>query len=73
VVDPDVDRLVIINEDGTMFNEEYTLVAVSDYVLGQTPGNTVSQKLLTGITIGLSLRYTGGEVKTVSYRARWKL
>ena len=42
VVDPDVDRLAIINEDGTMFNEEYTLVAVADYVLGNTPGNTVS-------------------------------
>ncbi|MDA3930272.1 MAG: phosphoglucosamine mutase [Prolixibacteraceae bacterium] len=42
VVDPDVDRLVILNEDGTMFNEEYTLVAVSDYVLSKTPGNTVS-------------------------------
>jgi phosphomannomutase len=42
VVDPDVDRLVIINEDASMFGEEYTLVAVSDYVLGHTPGNTVS-------------------------------
>ena len=42
VVDPDVDRLAIINEDGSMFNEEYTLVAVADYVLGKTPGNTVS-------------------------------
>ena len=42
VVDPDVDRLAIISEDGSMFNEEYTLVAVADYVLGQTPGNTVS-------------------------------
>ncbi len=42
VVDPDVDRLAIINEDGTMFNEEYTLVAVSDYVLSHTKGNTVS-------------------------------
>ncbi len=42
VVDPDVDRLAIINEDGTMFNEEYTLVAVADYVLSKTPGNTVS-------------------------------
>lgn len=42
VVDPDVDRLAIINEDGTMFNEEYTLVAVADYVLKHTPGNTVS-------------------------------
>ncbi len=42
VVDPDVDRLSVINEDGTMFNEEYTLVAVADYVLSLTPGNTVS-------------------------------
>jgi len=42
VVDPDVDRLAIINEDGTMFGEEYTLVAVADYVLSNTPGNTVS-------------------------------
>lgn len=42
VVDPDVDRLAIINEDGTMFNEEYTLVAVADYVLSHTNGNTVS-------------------------------
>lgn len=42
VVDPDVDRLAIINEDGTMFNEEYTLVAVADYVLSCQKGNTVS-------------------------------
>ena len=42
VVDPDVDRLAIICEDGSMFGEEYTLVAVSDYVLGHTPGSTVS-------------------------------
>ena len=42
VVDPDVDRLAIINEDGSMFNEEYTLVAVADYVLKHTKGNTVS-------------------------------
>jgi phosphomannomutase len=42
VVDPDVDRLAIINENGSMFNEEYTLVAVADYVLSKTPGNTVS-------------------------------
>ena len=42
VVDPDVDRLAIVNEDGTMFGEEYTLVSVADYVLQQTPGNTVS-------------------------------
>ncbi len=42
VVDPDVDRLSIISEDGSMFNEEYTLVAIADYVLSKTPGNTVS-------------------------------
>lgn len=42
VVDPDVDRLAIINEDGTMFGEEYTLVAVADYVLSKTPGDTCS-------------------------------
>jgi phosphomannomutase len=42
VVDPDVDRLAIINEDGTLFNEEYTLVAVADYVLSNSKGNTVS-------------------------------
>ena len=42
VVDPDVDRLCFMNEDGSPFGEEYTLVAVADYVLSQTPGNTVS-------------------------------
>lgn len=42
VVDPDVDRLAMICEDGTMYGEEYTLVTVADYVLSHTPGNTVS-------------------------------
>lgn len=42
VVDPDVDRLAIVCEDGSFFGEEYTLVAVADYVLGKTSGNTVS-------------------------------
>lgn len=42
VVDPDVDRLALVNEDGSMFGEEYTLVAVADYVLQHSPGNTVS-------------------------------
>jgi phosphomannomutase len=42
VVDPDVDRLALINEDGTMFGEEYTLVAVADYILKRKKGNTVS-------------------------------
>jgi phosphomannomutase len=42
VVDPDVDRLAIVCEDGSMFGEEYTLVSVADYILQHTPGNTVS-------------------------------
>ncbi len=42
VVDPDVDRLAIVNEDGSMFGEEYTLVAVADYILNKQKGNTVS-------------------------------
>ncbi len=42
VVDPDVDRLAFISEDGSMFGEEYTLVSVADYVLSHTPGATVS-------------------------------
>ncbi|WP_214071788.1 phosphoglucosamine mutase [Mucilaginibacter sp. dw_454] len=42
VVDPDVDRLCFVNEDGSMFGEEYTLVAVADHILQNTPGNTVS-------------------------------
>ena len=42
VVDPDVDRLAIVCEDGKMFGEEYTLVSISDYILKNTPGNTVS-------------------------------
>lgn len=48
VVDPDVDRLALIGEDGTPFGEEYTLVAVADYVLRNTPGNTVSNLSSTG-------------------------
>ena len=46
VVDPDVDRLAIICEDGTMYGEEYTLVTVADYVLKHTPGNTVWNTML---------------------------
>lgn len=42
VVDPDVDRLALVNEDGTMFGEEYTLVACADYILSKETGNTVS-------------------------------
>ena len=42
VVDPDVDRLAMVDENGNMFGEEYTLVAVADYILSKSPGNTVS-------------------------------
>lgn len=73
VVDPDVDRLVILNEDGTMFNEEYTLVAVSDYVLSKTPGNTVSNlsstRALRDVTEKYGQTYTAaavGEVNVVT-------
>jgi phosphomannomutase len=73
VVDPDVDRLVIINEDGSMFGEEYTLVAVADYVLQNTPGNTVSNlsstRALHDITVKHGGTYTAaavGEVNVVN-------
>ena len=57
VVDPDVDRLAIINEDGSMFNEEYTLVAVADYVLSKTPGNTVSNLSSSRALLDISEKY----------------
>ena len=57
VVDPDVDRLAIINEDGTMFNEEYTLVAVADYILAHTPGNTVSNLSSSRALADISEKY----------------
>jgi len=57
VVDPDVDRLAVISEDGTMFGEEYTLVAVSDYVLKNTPGNTVSNLSSTRALRDVTNRY----------------
>jgi len=77
VVDPDVDRLVIINEDGSMFGEEYTLVAVADYVLQHTPGNTVSNLSSTRALHDVTLRYGGtytaaavGEVNVVEEMRR---
>jgi len=57
VVDPDVDRLAIICEDGTMFGEEYTLVAVSDYVLSITKGNTVSNMSSTRALRDITEKY----------------
>ena len=71
-VDPDVDRLAFICEDGTMFGEEYTLVAVSDYVLSKTPGNTVSNLSSTRALKDITLKHKGtyeassvGEVNVV--------
>jgi phosphomannomutase len=70
VVDPDVDRLAIVCEDGTMFGEEYTLVSVSDYVLGNTPGNTVSNlsstKALRDITSGYGCKHFSASVGEVN-------
>ena len=59
VVDPDVDRLAFICEDGQMFGEEYTLVSVADYVLSQTPGNTVSNLSSTRALRDVTERHGG--------------
>ena len=76
VVDPDVDRLVILNEDGTMFNEEYTLVAVSDFVLSKTPGNTVSNlsstRALRVVTGKYGQTYTAAAVGEVNVVTKMK-
>ena len=70
VVDPDVDRLAIINEDGSMFNEEYTLVAIADYILANTPGNTVSNlsssRALLDISEKHGVKYTPAAVGEVN-------
>ncbi len=58
-VDPDVDRLALISEDGTPFGEEYTLVAVADLVLQQRPGNTVSNMSSSRALRDLTLKYGG--------------
>lgn len=59
VVDPDVDRLAFIQEDGKMFGEEYTLVSVADYVLSHTPGNTVSNLSSTRALRDVTERHGG--------------
>ena len=64
VVDPDVDRLAFVCEDGSMFGEEYTLVAVADYVLQNTPGNTVSNLSST-----ISLREITDRYENSNYSA----
>lgn len=73
VVDPDVDRLALICENGEMFGEEYTLVSVADYVLSHTPGNTVSNlsstRALRDVTRMHGGKYTAaavGEVNVVT-------
>lgn len=73
VVDPDVDRLALVCENGEMFGEEYTLVAVSDYILSHTPGSTVSNlsssRALRDITLEHKCEYYSssvGEVNVVS-------
>lgn len=70
VVDPDVDRLAFISNDGEMFGEEYTLVAVADYVLSKTPGNTVSNisssMALKDITLKHNQQYNGSAVGEVN-------
>lgn len=76
VVDPDVDRLAIINEDGSMFGEEYTIVAVSDYVLSHTPGNTVSNlsssRALADITVKHGGKYNAAAVGEVNVTTKMK-
>ena len=76
VVDPDVDRLALINEDGSMFGEEYTLVAVADYVLSQTPGNTVSNlsssRALADITAKHGGSYSAAAVGEVNVVAKMR-
>lgn len=76
VVDPDVDRLAIICEDGSMFGEEYTLVAVSDYVLKHTPGNTVSNlsstRALRDVTHKYNCTYEAAAVGEVNVVTKMK-
>ena len=76
VVDPDVDRLAFICEDGTMFGEEYTLVSVADYVLSHTPGNTVSNlsstRALRDVTEKHGGEYTAAAVGEVNVTTKMK-
>lgn len=76
VVDPDVDRLAIVCEDGSLFGEEYTLVAVADYVLSKTVGNTVSNlsstRALRDVTKKYGANYTAAAVGEVNVVAAMK-
>ena len=76
VVDPDVDRLALVNEDGTMFGEEYTLVAVADYILSKLVGNTVSNlsssRALSDVTIAHGGEYNASAVGEVNVVKKMK-
>ena len=76
VVDPDVDRLAFICEDGKMFGEEYTLVSVADYVLQHTPGNTVSNlsstRALRDVTEKHGGKYAAAAVGEVNVTTKMK-
>ncbi|WP_279149308.1 phosphoglucosamine mutase [Muribaculum intestinale] len=76
VVDPDVDRLAIVMENGEMFVEEYTLVAVADYVLSHTPGATVSNlsssRALRDVTVAHGCTYSAAAVGEVNVVAKMK-
>lgn len=76
VVDPDVDRLAIVCENGDMFGEEYTLVSVADYVLSHTPGNTVSNmsstRALSDVTRSHGGSYSASAVGEVNVTTEMK-
>jgi phosphomannomutase len=76
VVDPDVDRLCFVAEDGSMFGEEYTLVTVADYVLKNTPGNTVSNlsstRALKDVTLRAGTEYYAAAVGEVNVVTKMK-
>lgn len=76
VVDPDVDRLAMICEDGKMYGEEYTLVTVADYILRHTPGNTVSNlsstRALRDVTHKYGMQYYASAVGEVNVTTRMK-
>ena len=76
VVDPDVDRLCFVNEDGTMFGEEYTLVAVADYILSKGVGNTASNlsssRALRDVTESHGGSYAASAVGEVNVVAKMK-
>lgn len=76
VVDPDVDRLAIISDGGKFFGEEYTLVAVADYILSHTPGNTVSNlsssRALRDVTLARGGQYNAAAVGEVNVTTKMK-